>query len=498
MKLDFRTIAEAATAAFRGNLAAKDELAAALSADREAMDAFEKAYAARTIADDASDPFAVDAKRAAREAKAVDAGRGPDADGVDAEAFEKLKSRIVGELLSCVEKGVPSLPLPGGGADDLVTNADLRAFPERIRPQLAGSLVKKDLGGPPSCYALYDAYLRYVNEKDAAKKKAWHDRFRQGLDILDLDEITYEALGRNPNSIGHWFPTLEKAAAEQGFFKVPKTKIVKVPLPILQLSRIGYETLSPATLEIVDRWAFEAFGLDETKEYFVKTGTFSSKFNFRNCVVRGAKEVRELGEYLLYMQSVACEMAAPLSSPSIYGASTTNEWCVREFIADSEGNPTIYEGLPLRTEFRAFVDFDADELLGICPYWRPDVMKKRFSSGPDADDPRRVHDYVVYAAHEKTLMERYEKNVGKVTEAIRELVPLADLRGQWSFDVMMDGDDFWAIDMSLAANSALRDCVPAGKLAPCPEPEWFPIAARSTNGKQARPRLWLPGAAQKN
>lgn len=57
-------------------------------------------------------------------------------------------------------------------------------------------------------------------------------------------------------------------------------------------------------------------------------------------------------------------MASPLSQPSIYGVSTTNEWVVREFIPDKEGNPCIYKGLPLHTEYRVFVDCDTDEVLG--------------------------------------------------------------------------------------------------------------------------------------
>ena len=42
-------------------------------------------------------------------------------------------------------------------------------------------------------------------------------------------------------------------------------------------------------------------GKREDKEYFIKTGTYSSKFDFRNARVSGPKEVRELGEYLLFI-----------------------------------------------------------------------------------------------------------------------------------------------------------------------------------------------------
>ena len=80
-------------------------------------------------------------------------------------------------------------------------------------------------------------------------------------------------------------------------------------------------------------------------------------------------------------------MAGPLTSPCIYGVSTTNEWIVREFIKDKENNGQIYHGLPLHTEYRVFIDFDTDEVIGISPYWEPELMKKRFSKNEDSNDP---------------------------------------------------------------------------------------------------------------
>ena len=59
--------------------------------------------------------------------------------------------------------------------------------------------------------------------------------FRRGLDILDLDPITYEMLSMNPNSMGYWLPPLIDGIQKQRFFKVPKTKVIKVPLTLLQL-----------------------------------------------------------------------------------------------------------------------------------------------------------------------------------------------------------------------------------------------------------------------
>lgn len=280
-------------------------------------------------------------------------------------------------------------------------------------------------------------------------------------------------LGMNPNAMSRWLPPIACAVNKHGFFKIPETRIAKAPAPILQLSRIGYETLTPSTLKIVDEWAMKAFDLDVTKSYFVKTGTYSSKFDFRNAKVSGEKEVRELGEYLLYIQSQATVMASPLSSPCIYGASTTNEWCVREFIEDKENNPCIYKGMPLHTEYRVFVDFDTQEIFGVMPYWEPDTMKKRFSQESDASSPHQRHDYIVYKMHEDTLMQRFHDNKYIVETEIKKLLPDVDLIGQWSIDVMQNGDDFWLIDMATVHTSTLNQCIPKNKMKLPPE-NWIP------------------------
>ncbi len=57
--------------------------------------------------------------------------------------------------------------------------------------------------------------------------------------------------------------------------------------------------------------------------------------------------------------------------------------------------PCIYKGLPLHTEYRVFVDADEKKVLGLNPYWEPEVMKQRFGHEPDAASPHNVHDYII-------------------------------------------------------------------------------------------------------
>ena len=273
-----------------------------------------------------------------------------------------------------------------------------------------------------------------------------------------------------------WFPALEKAVMQQDFFKVPDTKIVKVPLPILQLTHLDYFSLTPTTLHIVDAWAREAFELDENKTYFIKTGTYSSKFDFRNAKVTSPAEVREIGQYLLFIHAQALAMAhydlSGRNQPCIYGVSTTNEWVVREYIEDKENLPCIYHGMPLHTEYRAFIDFDTDELIGIVPYWDSESMKKRFSQGSDADTADMKHDYIIYCKEEERLKKTFDANKDMLAERLKAMIPDIDLKGQWSLDIMQNNDEFWIIDMALAANSALVNRLPVKLEAP--EENWLP------------------------
>ena len=442
------------TAAFKNSMS-KEKVAQLLNTTPEALEEFEKAYHA--VSDEENKKSGNFFKLNSRDvAKHIDVS--------DADVAE-IEKRITNELLAS------SGCLPDHTIEHFVTNDEIKALPEELRPQLTGTLVKKDIAGD-SYPALLEMYMSWKKTGD----KGFYHRFRQGLDILDLDGITYEIIGMNPNSMGYWFPALEKAVMQQDFFKVPETKIVKVPLPILQLTHLDYFSLTPTTLHIVDAWAREAFELDENKTYFIKTGTYSSKFDFRNAKVTSPAEVREIGQYLLFIHAQALAMAhydlSGRNQPCIYGVSTTNEWVVREYIEDKENLPCIYHGMPLHTEYRAFIDFDTDELIGIVPYWDSESMKKRFSQESDADTADMKHDYIIYCKEEERLQKTFDANKDMLAEKLKDMIPDIDLKDQWSLDIMQNGDEFWIIDMALAANSALVNRLPVKLEAP--EENWLP------------------------
>lgn len=431
----------------------KDEIAEFLKVNPEALAHFEKMYESTSLNQIDDNFFNMNSKQASALNKQNKLNS-------ECSNVDEITNRIVDELLSIAGLSKSSLPV------NFVSKQELNEIPLELRPQLTGTLIQKDIKEPAYITLLH----QYKKWKETGDMMLYH-MFRQGLDILDLDPITYEIIGMNPNSMGYWLPEADNAIKNTNFFKSPKTKVIKVPLPILQLTRLEYTQHTPTTLQIVNDFCMKAFELDVNKKYFVKTGTYSSKFDFRNALVQGEKEVRELGEYLLFIHYQALQMAGPLSSPSIYGVSTTNEWVVREFIDDKENNPTIYKGMPLHTEYRIFVDFDDQEVLGVSPYWREDVMKKSFTNGEI--DNHKKHDYIIYKMHEETLYKRYDESVDKVVEEIKNMLPHMNLPGQWSIDVMQNGNDFYVIDMALATQSALIDCVDSNKLKKITE-NWLP------------------------
>lgn len=443
------------------------DLAQLLKTDANALKLFEDSYNKMVLNTVSENFFEVNAKQAVaqRETKLTETEQ------------NQIVERIVNELLAqtawystdgkTVASGKEVEPLTAKP----VEREELLCIPEEMRPQLTGRYMTVDIDAPS--YALIlNYYMQYARNPNSKQGRDAYNRFRQGLDVLDLDQVTYKIISNNSNSIGHWLPALDLGIANQNFFKIPATTVIQVPITLLQLTHLDWDRLTPMTMAIVDRYCQKAFHLDENKEYFVKTGTFSSKYDFRNAHVKGAKEVRELGEYLLFIHYQALQMAAPTAQPCIYGVSTTNEWVVRDFIQDKENNPCIYKGMPLHTEYRVFVDFDTMKVIGCNPYWDPEVMKKRFSEENDADSPHQKHDYVIYMMHEEKLMQRYHQNVSHVVENIEKMLPDILLDGQWSIDIMQNGDDFYIIDMARATESALLKCVPKNLLKPNKE-DWL-------------------------
>ncbi|MCY7865954.1 hypothetical protein P8918_12985 [Bacillus spizizenii] len=262
------------------------------------------------------------------------------------------------------------------------------------------------------------------------------------LSVSDLSEKTYKRFAESPNSLYNWLPAVIKAIRKSGSsLKIPNTKTLRLPIELAQFIRLEYADTSDHDKELFNKFIFDQFKLEDDKTYFIKTGNFSSKFQFANAK---CSEPRVMGEYFQVINNFAMAV----------GAAHSVDLVVREYIEDVENNPTIYNGMPLRTEFRVFVDFDKDNIIGTVPYWHPIVMKRALKHGL-ADSIQQ--DYQTYLQHEDKLMQEYNEYLNQVQKEIRNILPHIELAGQYSIDVMKNGTDLYVIDLALMSESALTE-----------------------------------------
>ena len=285
----------------------EEELCKLLNTNLDALKAFEEGYERYSESQGLSDNlFRINSRQVAE----IKEGMLTDVPAELQDVVEKIVSDLVSQTIMYSYDGKRSIVFDYRrdlSQSRRVTAEEIQALPKNMQPDLTGSMIKRDIPGSGiSLVAMWDEYQKANNPN---LKKAIYNHFRQGLDSLDLDPITYEIIDQNPISMGFWLPRIVDAVSSEGFFKIPATKIIKVPISILQLTRLDYMSLSRTTLDIVDEYCYRVFGLQTDKDYFIKTGTYSSKFDFRNARVSEAKEIKELGEYLLFIHWQALQMA---------------------------------------------------------------------------------------------------------------------------------------------------------------------------------------------
>lgn len=268
------------------------------------------------------------------------------------------------------------------------------------------------------------------------------------MSVSDLTPQLYSQFANNPNSIANWFPALHASLTEaESVLQVPRTRILRLPIELAQFMRVEYPDTNDVSRAAFNQAVFQGLGLEEGETYFLKTGTFSSKFQFANA---RCTEPEEAGEYFQVINNLAMML----------GAGTTVDLCARDYVEPEEGTPTIYGGMPLRCEFRAFVDLDDRRLLGVTPYWHPSVMTKALAlADGDAGLGHIAADLPTYQAAAPGLDAEFHRLLPEVSAAVEGLLPAlgSRLSGAWSLDIMADRGVLWAIDMATMAESALTE-----------------------------------------
>lgn len=256
------------------------------------------------------------------------------------------------------------------------------------------------------------------------------------IDFEKLREDHYKEEIENPNNYSFWYP------------KVKDCGIKMVNSWIFKFSFEEWKTLE--SIEEVDSRENALIFLKEKIEgnkeikkgrlYNIKNGAFSNKFNANDCFSNYYDIPRK---FLNIQYAGMC-----------YDADGTSEMVIREIIPyDEDKTPTIYNGLPLRPEFRAFVDFDTNKVLYIVNYWNYDYCYNHLCKT----------DKIIFDYMKKTLNREFENNKNNVVKLIKENLIEYNrknenkLIGIWSVDIMKSDNDYYLIDMALGHQSAYYD-----------------------------------------
>lgn len=311
-----------------------------------------------------------------------------------------------------------------------------------------GKFSFQEPGTPQELDALYNSLLDMANlEDDPKKAQNYLNLLSRMKSINGLTESVYAEFLYNKNTMSNWIDEIESAVSKQSFFKTPKTKVLTLPIELASYLRHQWEDVNQMSRDLFNEIIFSQFDLDENKSYFIKTGTFSSKFVFHNA---HCKEPLEMGDYFHVIHNFA----------QMVGAAHSNDLVVREFIEDVEGNPTIYGGMPLRTEFRAFVDFDKNIVEGVVPYWHPIVMQRYLQKhATESGDMNHMQDFLTYGKHIDKLESEFNEHQAEIGRQLESILPDIALKGRYSVDVMKNGEDFYIIDLALTEESALSEFI---------------------------------------
>lgn len=119
--------------------------------------------------------------------------------------------------------------------------------------------------------------------------------------------------------------------------------------------------------------------------------------------------------------------------------------------------------MPLRTEFRAFIDTDLHRVIDMVPYWNNKKVEDTLNMmhHTHIGNQNMAQDAASYASAKPMLDREFAETKSLVMTKLQAIVDKLTLSGCWSLDVMKSGDDFYLIDMATMATSALTDTVDA-------------------------------------
>lgn len=243
----------------------------------------------------------------------------------------------------------------------------------------------------------------------------------------EFEEIlksNYKDHKQNKNNFSYWYKKVKDCG-----IKMVNCHIYQIPFSQYKNSHSDEKTKVKKFEKYIEKIIKDL----PYKMYNIKNGTYSDKFNFVNCMALKS-EIPQKINLINY-------------SSAIVGAGGYTELVVRDVINyDYETIPTIYNGMPLRSEFRVFYDFDKRNILYSVNYWDFDYCYNHLN----------ITDKIIFE-HER---DRLETNFINRKEEVENLVDYhmknVKMKGKWSIDILYNEleDTYYLIDMALAHRSA--------------------------------------------
>lgn len=250
----------------------------------------------------------------------------------------------------------------------------------------------------------------------------------------------YNDLKQDVHNVSYWFPKVENCG-----IKVPKTFVKEIPVELFGHLFIDNPE---EDIDYIYNWVKNELMPSIPDELrgliFIKNGAFSNKFDFSTCSIR------------CNPLEIARSIAEINYASLMFDTGGNTEIVIRERIPyDEQKTMTIYNGMPLRNEYRIFYDFDNRKALYIANYWDWDYCHDAIC--------RNASDRIIYEEIYKPLEHIYNSNKDKVMKLVEDHMQDVELSGIWSVDILEDEQgEFWLIDMALGHRSAYWNPEKAG------------------------------------
>ena len=240
-----------------------------------------------------------------------------------------------------------------------------------------------------------------------------------------------------PENFSNWYPHIKS------FGQFKNAKIIYNQVFTLQevntmqetdnISDVNWNKLNLILKPTLDK-------MNDYKLYSIKNGCFSNKFDFSTCIT----DKKHLAENLWKLNYVS----------SMYDTGGYTELVVRELIPyNKQTTPTIYNGMPLRTELRVFYNMDKKKIEYVTDYWDYNYCYENLPNITDKIIFKWFH-------QQDSTIERLKYITDYIYKNIHSLEFDDTLKGIWSIDFMLctDCEDnyngIYLIDMARGFRSA--------------------------------------------